>query len=494
MILNNNINSVEDLENNIIEYVKYSINNMVGGGKTTEGRGTLRRTIKKGLSDYLNENKKQIKHKKIKLNRDRMEQKISEIFDNKFNNNNYNNLNSNSQMQLFDMFNFHVPLAPVHSKTAISQLIEPKLPELTYDTPELVNIITTYIKDTQEYIKKTLGNNPIILSKLIEEYYNFMMKLEELKKLIAQNNLTNIISIANEMKDKFEEFIKIMHEHIQKIKSESQLEFPLFDIKALSEMDPMTLERVQEFALSYSDKIQNYKSYLLSLLNDIPKSILTINNTLMLEINTLLDVIRPPVYRENKVKKFYKGLFEKGKEEQMIRISIDMSKTFLYFVKEIIKAIDMQANEYMKKENIAIKNKLRDMSLTEFSNVSWNKLKNELIKNTKTPPSDWEGIKEFIKLLHPSGSGPDPNYSVPSVPEDVDYETRGRGKGATSGYETPVVSATSVYETPVVIATSGYETPAEPAEPIYAAPPSLLTRSVNAVKTLLGVLKPTALN
>jgi hypothetical protein len=384
MILNNNINSVEDLENNIIEYVKYNVNNMIGGGKTTEGRRILKRTIKKGLSDYLNENKKQIKHKKIKLNKDRMEQKISEIFNNKFNNNyNYNN-NLNSQMQLFDMFNFYVPLAPVYSRTSISQPIKPELPELTVDNTDLINIVNNYINDTQEYIKKTLGNNPIILSKLVVKYDIFMTLLEELKTLITQTGTPpkEIIQKANVMKDKFEDFTTLMIEHIDFMKTLNMTYEPL-NIEKLSELEPMSFENIKTFTESYILNIQRYIIDLIKFLDVVPAGIQTDYRGFNENIKKYIDIMRQPEnFEEGRITtlfRLFRSAFVEniGKGEKMLLIVLELNKTFINLVKKIEFAIAAE-------EAKAIKNteKLGDMRLDLISKRVWSELSTALAQMT----------------------------------------------------------------------------------------------------------------
>jgi hypothetical protein len=115
MSLSENINTLEELEYNILEYVRNSVNNMMGGGKSKDSRKILKRKIKKELNDYLMSNKNKIKHKNIKLNKERLEHQIAEIFDNKFN-------NSYQDMSFIDYFNYY-PLVPMHTTTSSKPIV-----------------------------------------------------------------------------------------------------------------------------------------------------------------------------------------------------------------------------------------------------------------------------------------------------------------------------------------------------------------------------------
>jgi hypothetical protein len=231
MILNNNINSVEDLENNIIEYVKYSLNNMVGGGKTIEGRRILKRTIKQDLSDYLTENKKQIKHKKIKINRERMEQKISEIFDNKFNNN-YNNYNLYSQMPFIDLFNLFVPLFPVHTSTstataiatATSTSIPTTLPilvlptTLPVDTDELIKVGNQYADEVWAYIRNKVDINSNIdgfIKTIKLPHKEYRDQMENYAEVVNTRNNDNIIAALKTLEQISKKYNNILDKAIE---------------------------------------------------------------------------------------------------------------------------------------------------------------------------------------------------------------------------------------------------------------------------------------
>jgi hypothetical protein len=103
MPLNNNINNKEELEYSILEYVNNTINNniMTGGGKKK-----IKNKIKNTLNNYLTKNKGIIRNKNINLDRETLEKKISEIFNNRFNNNTINNIYS-EQMPFMDLLNYY---------------------------------------------------------------------------------------------------------------------------------------------------------------------------------------------------------------------------------------------------------------------------------------------------------------------------------------------------------------------------------------------------
>jgi hypothetical protein len=127
MSLSENINSSEELEYNILEYVRNTVNNMMGGGKSKDSRKILKRKIKKELNDYLMANKKKIKHKNINLNKERLEHQIAEIFDNRFN-------NSYQDMSFIDYFNYY-PLVPIHATTSSKPIISTPAPAAPIPTP-----------------------------------------------------------------------------------------------------------------------------------------------------------------------------------------------------------------------------------------------------------------------------------------------------------------------------------------------------------------------